>query len=292
MRKKSIYKFLPITIVYFTVLLFAVYLISNKINGGVALFIFLNLVISSIWFIKSIILFFKRKIDLGFVYIFLITVLISALLKISYYYHHFIFGILSSLGLLATLYFGKNRIDKPRLFQQIIPFFVYGILCFSASNIFFHKMFNSNIKVYYESNPYVLDDFKGKSPKEKIYKNLISTEIRYKLNNFGEYPDGIVIVGMNPFESYITEIDTVNDLQSLNDFVKIKEVAARKIRKLIYNKKVKRIHMEDSINSIINYSREIQNKYQRQVFQLNNADVKNETHKKLIKLLKEYDDYE
>ena len=50
--------------------------------------------------------------------------------------------------------------------------------------------------------------------------------------------------------------------------------------------------MEDSINSIISYSREIQNKYQRQVFQLNNADVKNETHEKLIKLLKEYDDYE
>ena len=97
---------------------------------------------------------------------------------------------------------------------------------------------------------------------------------------------------MNPSESYITEIDTVNDLQSLNDFVKIKEVAARKIRKLIDDKKVKRIHIEDSINSIISYSREIQNKYQRQVFQLNNADVKKETHEKLIKLLKEYDDYE
>ena len=97
---------------------------------------------------------------------------------------------------------------------------------------------------------------------------------------------------MNPSESYITEIDTVNDLQSLNDFVKIKEVAARKIRKLIDDKKVKRIHMEDSINSIISYSREIQNKYQRQVFQSNNTDVKKETHEKLIKLLKEYDDYE
>ena len=291
MKKKSKYKFLPITIIYFTVFLLAVYLILNKITGGVALLILLNLVISSIWFIKSIVSFFKRRSISGFLYIFLLALLISSFLKISYVYHHFIFGIFSLLGLLTTLYFGKNKIAKSRLFQQIIPFFVFGIICFSASNIFFHKMFNSKIKVYSESNPYVLDDFKGTHPEEKIYKNLISTEIRYKLNNFGEYPDGIVIVGMNPFESYIREIDTVNDLQSLNDFVKIKEVAARKIRKPIDDKKVKRVHIKDSINSIISYSREIQNQYQIQVFQLKNVDVKNETHEKLIELLKEYDGY-
>jgi hypothetical protein len=248
-------------------------------------------VIFGIWLIQSIISFVKKRFTSGLQYILLIAIIIGVNLKITFYYHHFLFGLISIGGLLLTIYFNKKDADKSRISHQLLPFIAFGIICFSIPNIMFHKMLNHNIKSFSESTTYTLDDFKGTPPNKSVFKNLISTDIRYKLNNFGNHPDGVVIVGMRPEESYIIEIDTILNLESLNDFVKIKEVAGRKIRKLIAEKNVERIHMVDSINAIMRHYREIQEDYQEQVFEQNDTVLQKSIHEKLKTLLAEFDEY-
>jgi hypothetical protein len=285
-------EYLLITILYFISSGITLSMILNYSYGRGGIFIISSGALCFFWLVKVIIDFVKKRFVSALQYILLMCILVSIALKLFFYYHHVLFGVVAISALLITLFITRRNLNKTRLYTQFIPFLVFGMTCMAIPNIIYHSVLNGRMKVFSEASPYTLEDFKATPPpNSKVYKNLISTDIRYKINNFGEYPDGLVIVGMRPKESFIVEIDTVMNLQSLNDFVKIKEVGARKIRKMFAEQQVDQVHIVDSIKAIIRTSREMQNYYQEEVFDKKNDYLQKTLHYKIKIHLEELDEY-